>query len=158
MSNHFRKVVTCYQPMIDSITDDLLSKAGYPRNGIKAFVVKQRRGQANYKNVFSVPLWAYFRSREYFTYYIAHELAHMISHRHDYLPGHKEPFYKYFKMICPKEYWHYETGYIKSSGQYFKELKDVAPKKAEPVPQKRIDTIPPKAHRTKELIDFIISD
>ena len=83
MSNHFRKVVTCYQPMIDSITDDLLSKAGYPRNGIKAFVVKQRRGQANYKNVFSVPLWAYFRSREYFTYYIAREDLNRLSHQID---------------------------------------------------------------------------
>jgi len=125
MSNYFRKIVTCYQPVIDSITNDLLSKAGFPRNGIKAFVVKQRKGHSIYHpdNIFSVPLWAYFRSREYFTYYVAHELAHIISHKHnDYTPGHKEPFYKYFKMICPKEYWHYETKYIKSSGQYFKEI------------------------------------
>jgi len=139
--------------VIDSITNDLLSKAGFPRNGIKAFVVKQRKGHSIYHpdNIFSVPLWAYFRSREYFTYYVAHELAHIISHKHnDYTPGHKEPFYKYFKMICPKEYWHYETKYIKSSGQYFKETKSITPEK--------VKSIPPKAHRTKELIDFIIND
>ena len=71
---------------------------------IKGYVVKQNRGHAyHFQSEFTVPEWAYVKGKEYFTYYIAHELSHIIAWRKFHNDGHDKNFYEVFKRICPKE-------------------------------------------------------
>lgn len=149
MPNRFKKIVSHLQGDIDQTIDELLARIGEQRHGILGYVVNQTRGHAVYsENAFTVPYWAYMRGNGYFTYYVAHELAHLLNNRSDdFQPYHKAKFYKHFREVCPEGYWHHEFEYIKSSRRYLQRAQNITHGQARP-----------KAHQTKKLIEFIISD
>jgi hypothetical protein len=76
------------------------------------YVTDTNTGRVKFKNwkvtTITIPLWAHLDDREgYEVYYLAHELAHA------YGDGwqHNATFYKWFDLICPEEYQHYELEY-----------------------------------------------
>lgn len=75
-----------------------------------------------WNNCIVIPLWAHNRSIEYFTYYIAHELAHALAYiNNSYYSGdlHNEEFYNMFNEICPKKYQHFEYKYKPKNAKRF---------------------------------------
>lgn len=118
---HLKKVKSSYQVELNNAISFLLKK--YDKrmtpNSIKGYVTDTRRGYAHVEeNIFSVPLWAYKRGPDYFVYYIAHEVAHILCWRKYFDSNHDYKFYAIFKEICPKEFQHYELHYKKSSVKY----------------------------------------
>jgi hypothetical protein len=95
---------------------------------VKGHIADVVRGKSysNY-NMFTVPYWAYkpdtIQNRKtnggYFIYYVAHELAHIITYS-KYGGGcsHNSNFYEIFMEICPKEYQHFELNYKKTAAKY----------------------------------------
>lgn len=82
--------------------------------GIRGYVVASKRGHAyTSQSEFTVPEWAYNKSIEYFTYYIAHELSHIIAYRKFSAHGHNKEFYDVFKRICPRDLQYHEISYLK---------------------------------------------
>ncbi len=74
---------------------------------IKLYVVRQSRGRARlFERKASIPRWAELKGNDYFNYYIAHEISHLLA-----TAGHTENFYKCFKTICPIESQKYEYEY-----------------------------------------------
>jgi len=117
----------------------LLADIGYKKiPGLSSinriFVVDQRRGYAHVsRDAITIPRWI-FSSWNSFTpkdidmviYYVAHEMAHFFAYwgrqRVDLLTvkpmmmtvrdiGHTPHFMKWFKRICPRQYWHFEAAY-----------------------------------------------
>lgn len=109
-----RKIVKHLQNEIDAAVNMLLADAGLPDEGFKYFVTDTVRGRTNYLHMnLTVPLTAYKWGFEFFLYYVSHELAHIytsifVNEPHE---PHGPEFMENFKRICPKDYWHYETGY-----------------------------------------------
>lgn len=130
------KIVKRHQDSVDSLVSALLNKSGFNVT-VRAYVVDQRGGFAYYKDkVITVPLWAYKRGKGYFTYYVAHELSHLIAlplgreFNGDYYKGyfpvsHGEHFYTAFFLVCPKSYQHYEKRYRPKNYKRFKKLLDI---------------------------------
>jgi len=112
------KIVHSLQKELDEVQTKLLKKyynikPGYKLTKyIKGYVVDQCRGHGR-KYYYSIPLWAYKRGKDYFTYYIAHELTHMLSGK-----GHRKQFYDVFKQICPDHLQFNEYDYLKKSKNY----------------------------------------
>jgi len=78
-------------------------------DGWKFYVVDQTRGWCKYKNKYiTIPVWVLRKGRDFGIYYIAHEIAHIIS-GHGAKHGHK--FMRAFRTICPEHLQHYETEY-----------------------------------------------
>jgi hypothetical protein len=74
------------------------------------YVVDQRRGFCSFRRkLVTVPYWVFtHKDPEYWLYYTAHELAHVVvgpAHSHDFA------FMTEFKKLCPVHLWHYETEY-----------------------------------------------
>jgi len=125
-----RKIQPHLQSNIDTAIDSILNNTVYNkyRNGIKGYIADVRAGQAHYKDcVFTVPYWAYKPDYPknlkthggYFIYYVAHELAHLLSFKkHGEKCNHDHRFYEIFREICPSQYQYFELGYKKSSGKY----------------------------------------
>lgn len=125
------------QILIDSAIKDLLSEYDKLESEkdvditeIKGYVVDGRRGMAHLKEgYFTVPLWALKKGldysiekgiNDYFTYYTAHELSHILAYRkYNDLKGHHDfRFYEIFMKICPKEFQYHELHYKKSAVKY----------------------------------------
>jgi hypothetical protein len=75
--------------------------------GLRISLNNRTRGWAR-RSGFSVPMWAWDRGNNYFTYYICHELSHILAKgfKHDVY------FYNKFKKICPTYLWIYEHEYL----------------------------------------------
>lgn len=123
------KIQHSLQKEIDETISQLLEK--YPEflnTNITGYISDSECGRAFYsENKFYVPLWAfdkrfagktYHGDDGYFTYYVAHELSHIISGHKTGTVGHKKEFYDVFKQICPTEYQYFEINY-KPSCKHF---------------------------------------
>jgi hypothetical protein len=97
----------------------------------RIFVVEQNRGQARLdRDAITIPAWC-FRckdSTDMVLYYVAHEMAHFFAYYSmkrsgnkslgSYMSmdtGHGLGFFKWFKKICPKEWWRFELDYYPMS-------------------------------------------
>lgn len=82
---------------------------------ISLYATNQNRGwYVHSKRYISIPRWVIENKKTgYDFYYIAHELAHawVFENVGRNVQSHGPEFMEAFKMICPKEYWHYELGY-----------------------------------------------
>lgn len=87
-------------------------------NTFKGYVTDTRRGRAYVsKGIFTVPLWAYNRGSDYFMYYAAHEMSHIIAWRKNHKGvSHDKYFYDVFKKLCPITHQKHELGYKKRAG------------------------------------------
>jgi predicted SprT family Zn-dependent metalloprotease len=86
---------------------------------VRGYVVKAIRGRAHTEyGQFTVPEWTFIREEGYFTYYVAHELSHVIAWRRYKNRVHDENFYKIFCKLCPENLQHFEINYKKRSLQY----------------------------------------
>jgi len=90
----------------------------YRYKGYVADTVNGRAYTDGYQ--FTVPLWAYDKGKDYFTYYIAHELSHQI-HRLincDKKGKHDRKFYEIFMKLCPSKLQYFELEYKKTAAKY----------------------------------------
>ena len=113
-----RKICHVHEAEINSVISNLLLNYDKRINPclIKGYVTDGYRGRAYCKeNMFSVPLWAYNRGLDYFTYYTAHEISHIISWRRYKNNIHDAKFYEIFKELCPKDVQHFELHYKKQA-------------------------------------------
>lgn len=122
-----RKIQPHLQNHIDKAIDEILITTPYHEfiNDVRGYITDTRRGQAHSKiNVFTVPYWAFKPSYPknlktnggYFLYYVAHELAHLITYlKYGGNCNHDYRFYETFMEICPKEHQHFELNYKKTS-------------------------------------------
>ena len=134
-----RKRVKKMDEDVRLIAEVLLEEAKCDIGDVKLYAVDQRRGTYNkWKKVIKIPVWIYNEETverkctnacvknvgNYDVYYIAHELAHAVidvmKSKMTYgglmmLPRDNGPhgklFMDTFKMICPKDLWHYELIY-----------------------------------------------
>lgn len=128
-----RKICHNLQPEIDSCIEYLLSNCNvkYNHTGVKGYISDVRKGAAKIDGRFTVPLWAYNKKypeqdkkhnesfSAYFTYYVAHELAHILRHNTYGLVGsHDFRYYEIFINLCPKHLQFFELDYIKTAGEY----------------------------------------
>lgn len=75
-----RKIVHKHQNKIDTIIEKLAKKIKEDPNDYNGFVADVAYGRAREDGTFTVPLWALRKKKEgYFTYYVAHEMAHVRS-------------------------------------------------------------------------------
>ncbi len=121
----------------------LLADIGYKKiPGLSSinriFVVDQRRGFARVsQDTLTIPRWIFpggydwhKKDIDMVVYYVAHEMAHFFAYwgrqRVDLLTvrpvmmtvcdiGHTLHFMKWFKRICPRQYWHFEAAYTPMS-------------------------------------------
>jgi predicted metal-dependent hydrolase len=120
-SRKLNKIIHKYDEIINKTAQELLYN--YDKrlsvNSIKGYVTDTTRGMAyGDEKIYTVPFWSYKRSKKYFTYYVAHELSHIIQAMKYKYTLHDEKFYDIFKRICPTEFQHYELHYKKSAGRY----------------------------------------
>lgn len=75
--------------------------------GWRIFAVNQNHGACYYrKKYITIPTWAWYRGDDYVTYYVAHEVSHMLGPCY-----HDGEFYQVFLKICPDYAQHYELDY-----------------------------------------------
>ncbi len=115
-----RKICYNHQQEIDHLISKLLfnyDKRLSSKN-FKGYVTDTCRGRAHVaEGQFTVPLWAYKRGNDYFTYYVAHEMSHIIAWRKNHkCVAHGKHFYDVFKQLCPISCQKYELGYKKRAG------------------------------------------
>jgi len=127
---NLRKVQPQLQERIDKMICEILLNTPYYefRKEVRGYVADVTRGQASYKdNMFTVPSWAYNPRHPknlssgggYFTYYVSHELAHLIAYKkYGARCYHDFRFYKVFKEVCPKNYQYFELDYKKTASNY----------------------------------------
>lgn len=93
----------------------------YSFNDIKIKVKNIRRGHSYHGTRYiSIPFWASERSKEYFTYYVLHEISHIINHDKSGKRGHGCSF----KSIEQKLLRDYDLIPIYKKA-YIKELKNL---------------------------------
>lgn len=81
-------------------------------HGYQIYAVNQSRGRCRYDHKYvTVPTWAWYQGYDYVTYYLAHEVSHMVAKEEHGCVGHGPDFYEVFKRLCPKHLQHYEYGY-----------------------------------------------
>ena len=78
------------QKEAERIKDLLL--AGYQIAPVDIKVKDIRRGYASYTRYISIPLWAFWQGKDFFTYYIIHEVCHFINHDRGGNYGHSGKF------------------------------------------------------------------
>ena len=115
-----RKICYNHQQEIDHLISKLLfnyDKRLSSKN-FKGYVTDTYRGRAYIREAqFTVPLWASKQGSDYFTYYTAHEMSHIISWRKNHENGaHDRAFYEVFKKLCPCNCQKYELSYKKRAG------------------------------------------
>ena len=125
-----RKICYHLQSQINEVISILISecKTEYDIKGIVGYVADTTRGFSHFDGQFTVPLWAYdkrykgkgsFGEEGYFTYYVAHELAHQLRYKKYGKDGsHDYRFYEIFMDICPKQFQHFELEYKKTASKY----------------------------------------
>lgn len=86
--------------------------------GWKFKATTQRRGWCSYsQQLITLPAWVlayateqkYEKQKGFFTYYLAHEVAHALTS--PYKPAHGQEFMNKLKRICPPAFIHYELEY-----------------------------------------------
>lgn len=121
MKKRLRKIQPQFQNELDNVVYELCSL--YPEKvslrGLKWFITDTYRGRAYCDGQFTVPLWAYKKGKNYFTYYTAHELAHHITFKKfGKQHCHSPKFYYVFTRLCPKHLQHFELKYKKRAVLY----------------------------------------
>lgn len=106
----------------------LVEKSGLEAPDFKTVVTANQRGYCFVNipadrylikgNLIVIPFFAWTRSKQkewegFLEYYVAHELAHLISVFFFEQPGHGETFLRFFQILCPEEYQHWEGQYTK---------------------------------------------
>lgn len=103
-----------WQKTSDLISEDLPDSVSshaekLVMSGWRFYVVDSKRGKCSTRHkVITVPAWAYRKGQGYVIYYLAHEMAHAYDENKN---NHKDAFMRWFKAICPIEFWHHELGY-----------------------------------------------
>lgn len=122
-----RKIQHHLQNTLDKTIKELLKDTEFTSDGIKGYIADVRRGYAYFDGQFTIPLWVHdktgkegYRTEDgYFTYYVAHELAHQLKYKkYGPISGHDNKFYEIFKLICPKKYQRFELYYKPSAKRY----------------------------------------
>jgi len=110
-----KNIIYEYDNKVNEIAYKLLKNINYDnliqKYKINGHVCKIHRGKANVDYTFSIPIFAFNKGIEYFTYYIAHELSHILQYIFHNRMNHRSTFYKYFVMVCPEEFQKYEINY-----------------------------------------------
>lgn len=76
------------------------------------YAVDQSCGTTYYdEEVVTVPTWVWDSAEGKLTWYVAHELSHVLTYLIDHHGNHGRPFQERLKRICPKEYQHFEYDY-----------------------------------------------
>ncbi len=121
------KIKAQLQEKIDHMIAKVLANTPYAsyQKDVRGYIADVKRGRAYSRDsLFTVPYWAYkpdhpknLRSNGgYFTYYVAHELSHLIVFKEfGGSANHDARFYEIFRIICPEEYQHFELDYIKNA-------------------------------------------
>lgn len=79
------------------------------RHGWRFWIVNGVRGYCYYnRKEITIPLWAYNKSAEYYTWYFCHEMAHALSPAN---ANHGPEFMATLIRICPENAIKYELGY-----------------------------------------------
>lgn len=79
------------------------------QRGWQFFAVNQKRGRCYYAPKFiTIPLFAFNKTEDYLTWYVAHEMAHAFA---GYKANHGPDFMAELKRICPKEAIYHELFY-----------------------------------------------
>ena len=116
-----RKICYQYDDKLKDMIAYLLSNYDNRINPklISGHITDTVRGRSYSRDSFiTVPRWAYKFHHDYFMYYTAHELSHIITWRRYRSRGHGKDFYKIFCKLCPKEVQHFELDYKKRSSIY----------------------------------------
>jgi len=118
---NLRKIQPHLQSQLDDIVKTLISS--YPEkikiNKLKWYVTDTYKGCALRDGQFTVPMWAYEKGIDYFTYYTAHELAHQVTRqKHGENHHHGAKFYSIFRELCPAHLQHHELRYKKRAKIY----------------------------------------
>ena len=85
---------------------------------VTVWCVQQRRGRAYYRyNDVTIPKGSLTEKKGcgYITWYVAHELSHMLAHKRWGTRGHTVDFYRALVDICPRHHQSHEYGYQKRS-------------------------------------------
>lgn len=91
---------------------------------IKVYLTTTYRGFAHFdRNYVTIPAYAEIRGVDFFLYYIAHELAHILRYQKFGDEGcHDKKFYRCFREICPVELQHHELDYKPRGAKLSKEV------------------------------------
>ncbi len=121
IQHHFQEIIDSTTKFLLSEFNKLESEKDIDITEIKGYIVDGNRGYAHLKEgYFTVPLWAFRKGiNDYFIYYVAHELSHVIAWRKYNENGqHNFQFYDIFMKVCPKEFQYHELDYKKSAIKY----------------------------------------
>ena len=102
---------------------------------VTVWCVEQQRGRAYYGyNDITIPKWC-IRKEEIeeipgvISWYVAHELAHLLAMKRWGAKGHGIDFYKALVDICPRPYQKYEYGYQKRSPKKLRKARAIQKEK-----------------------------
>ena len=116
MTNTLKDNLIMAQTEANRILIDCQNK--YAFSDIRVKVKHLRRGHSRYKTrLTSIPLWAYGKGEAFFTYYVLHEISHIINYDTEGSErGHSEDFKQIEKTLL-KDYGLipiYKRAYIKA--------------------------------------------
>jgi len=109
-----RKIAPEYLDFVKALKEEILGPlSGHDAvKGLRVYPVKQSRGRSYWKaNVITIPVFAIHKARinpGFTHYYMAHELAHRFAGNE---ANHGHDFMRWFRILCPARYQHYELGY-----------------------------------------------
>lgn len=109
-----RKRVHTNDALLATYVKEILSHTKYEMPyGWCVYAVNSRRGKCSYHNKYiSIPQWAINKDEAYLTWYVAHEMAHMITWAYKHVADNHGPvFMSVLKEICPIESQQYEYTY-----------------------------------------------
>ena len=99
---------------------------------VTVWCVQQRRGRAYYRyNDVTIPKWSLTEKEGcgYITWYVAHELSHMLAHKRWGTRGHTVDFYRALVDICPRQHQSHEYGYQKRSPKKLRQARAIQKEK-----------------------------
>ena len=116
-SRKIRSSIPHLQQQIDDCLSMIVADAGFAEfwetrqdEGWRAAITNTERGFCHYTaRTITVPLWAFQKGTEYFHYYVAHELAHVLNHHYYKTRGHGPSFQAFLIRLTP--YVKYELAY-----------------------------------------------
>jgi len=97
---------------------------------VTLWCVDQRRGRAYFGyNDVTIPQWCLSECNGYVTWYVAHELSHMLARNRYGTRGHTVDFYRALVDICPRPHQNYEYGYQKRSPKKLRQARAIQKEK-----------------------------